>query len=213
MTAFAGYKGAVYITSSPSLSFTNLAMTDAGDHQNYTITLATRRYWDNTGGAFVIQNSPDGTTGWATVSPSTYTIQYVGGKVVFNAPLVNTFVRANAGFYFPYSQLGDGQNWELGLDLNVVDVTTFGSAWKLNFPLLRGAAAKFGKLYNDGTFLGLLNALMVVVLFVDGTSAPAGPRYEGYAYIKQDQIKSDVKAVIMEDVSFAVVDKVFYLAN
>lgn len=214
MTAISGYRGNVYITASPSVSFTNLGMTDSGDHIHYSVPTASyaQRYWDATQ-TFTVQTSPNGSSGWATVT--NYTIQYVGGNVTFSIANTNTFVRVS-GYYFTYSALGDGHSWDLSIDSDIYDTSVFTNPWKVQIPGMLKASGTFAKFYNDGTFLSLMGALMVVVLFTDALIGPApqyGPRYEAYAYLKQDQLKEAVNATVDESLSFEVTGQLYYVAN
>lgn len=56
--ALHGRKAQVLMTSGVGISMTNEAMTDAGDHQNYTITNSAKRYWDKTA-SFTTQQAND----------------------------------------------------------------------------------------------------------------------------------------------------------
>jgi len=216
MSAVSGYRGNVYITATPSVSFTNMAMTDSGDHQHYTTPSGTytQRYWDNTQ-PLTVQTSATGSGGWATVT--NYTAQYVGGALVFSVPNTNTFVRVS-GNYFTYSALGDGHSWDLSMDSDIYDASTFTNAWKIQIPGQLKASGSFAKFYNDGSFLSLMSAgaLMVFILFTDALSGPApqnGPRYEAYGYIKQDQLKQAVNATVDESLSFEITSQLYYVAN
>lgn len=53
-----GRKAQVLMASGAGISMTNETMTDAGDHQNYTIANAAKRYWDSTA-SFVVQQAND----------------------------------------------------------------------------------------------------------------------------------------------------------
>jgi hypothetical protein len=198
MTAIAGYLGAVYLASAPSIAFTNEAMTDSGDHLTYTITVSSKRYWDNTK-TFTVESSVDGASDWTVVSSDAYKLQYIGGVIIFTSAQTS-FIRVS-GYYFPYTQIGDGHEWEVQLDLAVVDVSVFGSPWRTQLSTIKSASGKFSKYWNDASFMGYLSSPMIFVLYV---STVTGTRYEGYGYIKQDSLKNDETSVMMEDVSFEI---------
>jgi hypothetical protein len=216
MTAIAGYRGAVYVTSSPSVVLTQFVLTDSGDHKTFTTPGAqqAKRYWDKTV-VWLVETTINGGTSWSTATVGTYTIQYVGGIVTLVTPLTGTPGCRVTGAYFAYSQLGDGKSWDVSIDSAVLDVSVFTSQWHTLIDGMNTATGTIAKFYNDGTFLSMLGALMIIVLFTDALvgPAPAGPRYEGYGYIKQDQLKVDVKAAVEESLPFEIDGQLYYLAN
>lgn len=214
MTAIVGYKGQVLITSSPSVSATNFVLVDSGDHQTFNAnTSSTQRYWDSTQlASFVVATSPDGTT-WTVQSTSLYTVsRFVNGQVKFNSALsAGTQVRMNTVYYFPYSTLGDCHEWNVNVDTTVADATVFSTTgWKSNITTLHSSSAKLAKFWVDGTFLSLLQALMVVVLYPDQTSLN---RYEGYAWIKSDAIKDPVAGLIDEEINVEINGQLYYMTT
>lgn len=58
MTAIAGYKASVYVSTGVSTAQSNGAMTDAGDHKTFTVTTSAQRYWDTTV-ALTVQTEED----------------------------------------------------------------------------------------------------------------------------------------------------------
>jgi hypothetical protein len=59
LTATHGNKGQLLLTSTPNTAFSNQALTDAGDHQNFNSSaIPTKRYWDRTA-SWVIQAECD----------------------------------------------------------------------------------------------------------------------------------------------------------
>src|SRR5260221_2956277 len=185
MTALVGYKGQVLVTSSPSVSASNLALTDAGDHATFNAsTSATQRYWDKTQAAnFVVQTSTNGGTSWSIASATLYTIsRYVNGQVLFAPALaVGTTARMQTYYYFAYSVLVDAHSWELSLDASLIDVTTFNTAgWKTYLPVPKSANGKIDRFWIDGAFQAIMGNLMVIILYIDSTALN---RYEMYGYI------------------------------
>ncbi len=61
MASLAGWKGDVWVTSTPSVVATNETCNDDGDHINYRA--ATHKWWDSTK-AFTVQSD-----GWPDVYP------------------------------------------------------------------------------------------------------------------------------------------------
>lgn len=213
MTAMAGYKGQIIITSSPSVVANNISLTDAGDHKTYNIsTSATQKYWDQTQtSSFVVQISTDGGSTWGAAPAYTIT-KYVNGQITFTvAQSVGTLARMQTVYYFAYSALGDCKEWQLSLDKTITDVTTFSTTgWKSELATLTGASVKISKFWVDDTFFLDLGNLMVLSLYTDQTTLN---RYEGYAYLKQDSIKDAVNSVIEEDISFEVTGQMYFMTT
>src|SRR5437016_10995129 len=91
-----GVGGDVLASASPSLALgSNESVTDSGDHITYTTD--NHHYWDERV-PITVQNSPNGTSGWVTVTD--YTFRSVGGFIVFNTARTvgtNNFGRVTAG--------------------------------------------------------------------------------------------------------------------
>src|SRR2546429_2381804 len=101
MAPLPGYLASVWITPTSSTSFTNLNLVDSGDHKKFSVPVNDpKRYWDPTS-PLVVQTAPDGST-WSTVSPSTYTVQYVNGTIVFASVVTGATpsARISSGKYF-----------------------------------------------------------------------------------------------------------------
>ncbi len=219
MTALAGYVGSVLITSTPNVALTNEVLTDAGDHQTFNEPTASKRYWDRTA-SFTVQTAPDGVT-WTTATPGTYTIRYVTGQVVFNTPVsgATPSCRISSGAYLPYSTLGQGKDWECIPAMDMLDSTTLqgygGSHWKTYVPSLQGASIKLTRFWADSTFWTILQNtptnLLIVSLVTGRTST--GDRYEGYARVKQDDIKLSVSALVEEGLDMDIDGQLYYFAN
>jgi hypothetical protein len=208
VTTFKGATADFYVATGSPVPFTNLALTDSGDHATYGLSSSdTHRYWDeNT--AVTIQTSPDGVT-WSTVATSNYTLQYVGGKVTFTAAQAGvTQVRASVGAYFTVSQCGSGVDWELTTTTSLNKATVFGGLWKQQRPGIHDASVKFSRLYLDLYFVQSMGVPFIASLYVDTVS---GHRYEGYVRFKQDQIKNSEEAIPTEDVDLDLDSALYYL--
>src|SRR5579885_417352 len=114
MSAISGYKASLLITSGSSLSLTDEATTDAGDHKTFTVTNAAHRFLDPNA-SYTIQTAPDGST-WSTVTTG-FTIYYGAGAIVFtNAVSGGTpSCRIHAGNYFVSSLLGFANTTDISL--------------------------------------------------------------------------------------------------
>lgn len=202
MAALAGYKASVYITSTPSLAFTNEAFTDAGDHKTYTITNSAKRYWDNTV-ALTVQTAPDGVT-WTTVTTG-FTVNFCGGVIVFTSAITGATPSVRvSGSYFPYSLFGDSKSVDLTISADVLDVTTFSSGgWKQKLGSLADATYKLSRWWVDSFFLNAINNKTRLVISTY-SGANANQRYDAFAYIKSDGIKFDVKNAHDESIDFDV---------
>lgn len=124
MSALAGVNGDLWLSTSPSTALGSPeSLTDSGDHIHYFA--ATHQCWDQTQ-TFTVQNSPNGSTGWATVTD--YQMYWPAGEIVFNSartPGTNNFTRVSAGSYFTLSALDGAHAWKVQLKGMVKDVTPF----------------------------------------------------------------------------------------
>lgn len=209
MAFVAGYQASVFITSdASSVSMTNEGLTDSGDHTTYTVTNAAHRYWDDTA-VPVVQTSPDGTT-WTTQAANTYTVQYVGGKIIWNsAKASGTQVRlSSGGKYFAYSTFAQGNSAELDASPDMLDVSVFGGGRaKQYIPGQSGGKFSLKAFWIDGTFLQMIKDgfKLIFSMAVDGTH-----RYEGYSYTSGDKISTPVGGVVGEDLEFQVTGSWYY---
>lgn len=218
MAALAGYQGSVLVTSTPNVPLTNENLVDAGDHQTFSEPTLTKRYWDRTA-TFVVQTAPDGVT-WTTVT-SGFTIRYVTGEVVFTSPITGgtPSCRISSGAYLPYSVLGNCTSWEGTAMVDMLENTALtgngGSQWKTYQPTLLSATIKLQRFWADATFWTWLQnnpSNLLVVSLQTGRNA-TGDRYEGYARVKQDDIKLAVNALITEGLDLTVDGQLYYFPS
>lgn len=138
MSAIAGVNGDVWLSTSPSTALGSPEdCTDSGDHTHYFA--ATHEAWDPTQ-TFTVQNSPNGSTGWATVTD--YTVRWPVREIVFNTARVvgtNDHTRIDAGSYFTLSALSGAHKWSMSAKGNVKDTTPFqaSGSWTVNTPTLK----------------------------------------------------------------------------
>jgi hypothetical protein len=208
MAALVGYQADLYMASGASVTFTNEVMTDSGDHKTYNVAVGNtaHRYWDDTQ-ALTIQTSPDGTT-WTTVTTG-FTVRYVGGQVTFTTADATRQVRAS-GKYLAISQVGSAYDWELSPTANIMDITTFGNAWKQKISGMKDATAKASKYFIDGTFAALLGSRFVVIFYINQV---AGTRFEAFAWLKSRPTKVGVDAVIDEELDFEIDGQCYFQAS
>jgi len=208
MAVKTGIGAAIYVASLPSVAFTDVAANPDADYKIYTISDAAKRYWDKAV-AVVVERSTDSGVTWTTVPASEYTVQHVGGKIIFAvAQAVGTLIRVD-GAYLPISQLGEAKEWTLDADAKIIDATKFGDTWEVKVVGQRSATVKLGRWWMDGFFLSQITNPLVVVLYIDAT---AGTRYEGYARLKADSVKTAANALVEEDLNLEVDGELIYVA-
>jgi hypothetical protein len=209
MAAIAGYQADLYMASGAGVTFTEEAMTDEGAHTVYHHGTAAHRYWDDTA-SLTIEISTDSGSNWDTVDPADITVDYVGGVVTFASANGGTDLVRASGKYLAISQVGQAFNWELSPSADILDITTFGDDWKVKRVGLHDATGKASQYYLDGTFFALLGSRFVMIFYPHFS---AGERFEAYAYLKANSIKSAVADAIGEDLDWEVDGKVFYRAS
>lgn len=203
MTALPGFKASLYATTTPSVAFTNEAMTDGGAHTVYTITNAVKRYWD-VSQALTVQTSPDGSTGWTTVTTG-FTVNYCGGIITFAVALTGSTPSVRvSGSYLPYSQVASASSVEVQVAVDVIDVSTLGGGgWKQKLAGIADSTYKLSKYWVDNFYVNALTNRTRLVLAIY-TGANANQRFEGFGYLKTDSIKFDVKSAIEESIDVEV---------
>lgn len=211
MAAIAGFGGSVIITSTPNVALTNYVLTDAGDHKTFNVPSAdfgTKRYWDRTA-TFTVQTAPDGST-WTTVT-SGFTIRFVTGQVLFTNAVTGATpsCRILSGAYLPFSTFANMKQWEATPGLDLYDSSTFGSQWKQYTPGLLGADLKLDQFYTDLTFANQItsNTAFVVSCL---TGRNATERYEGFAYLKSDDVKVPVNGLEEESLTYTVTGQFYF---
>ncbi len=203
--ALEGTKSDVYIANGTPLTFTNEACGANGDFTRYTINDAAKRYWD-AGTSPTIETSPDGVT-W---SPATdYTIEYVGGVVVFAAQQpAGTQIRAS-GKYLAVSQVGEANQWSLDINQELVKVPKFGDTWQRQIPVLLSASGKLSRWWMDNSFFDeVTNGVKVVLVLY--TDVSTGSRYEMYANLSGKSTKVSEAEAETDDLSFQSVGPLYY---
>jgi hypothetical protein len=211
MAAVAGHTGSIFImTNASSISLTNEAMTDSGDHTTYFDSTLAHVYWDDTAVPVVQVDTVGDGAHYSTVSSSTYTVQYVGGKIIFNsANTAISLVRiSSGGKYFAYSTLAQGTNWEFSGQRAMADSTVFGGGRaKTYIPTLTEGTFTIKLFWIDSTFLTNLTTGFRLVF---SGVVPGGKRYEAYSYIKDDKVHDALAGLIEEDVTFQVTGNWYY---
>lgn len=118
MAASQGYKARVYMTGT-STSMTDEPMTQSGATKTYYTTDADKNIWDPTQ-TFVIKDNA------VTVATSNYELNYLLGKVTFDAGYSVTGPVTVTGNYLPYFEISTCRSFSLNLTVQDLDSTTLG---------------------------------------------------------------------------------------
>ncbi len=215
MSAVAGYQANIYLTTNGA-SITlpaNEVLTDSGDHITYYDPNSARWYWDDTAPP-VVQVDTTGTgSSYATVSASTYTVQYVGGKIIFNsANTAISLVRISSGAkYWPYTTLALGRDWTHDGERDFLETTVFagpgGSRAKTFIPLQVTGTFAMKLFWADATYLNDITSGFKCI--ISGVT-PTNNRYESYAFTKSDKIHAVLTGGMEEDVAFQYTGAWYY---
>lgn len=222
MSALSGISGDVWMSTSPPTALGSPeSATDSGDHINYFT--ATHQAWDPTA-TFTVQNSPNGSTGWATVTD--YVMYWPVGQVVFTtarSPGVNNFTRIFAGSYFTLSALSGAHAWKASGKGQVKDTTPFQASgnWAVNTPIMKNMtfsvdcfnqdARVFNEMITSGVSqINVSGGCILCQLWWDETN---GKRYQFYALptsISQNVVVNDVDK---QSVNFTNTGPVFVVTS
>ena len=211
MGALAGYLAQFWLAAQPNITFTNLALTDSGDHKTFALSVSDpKRYWDPSA-SLTVQTAPDGST-WTTASPSTYVVQYVGGKVTFASVVTGGTPSARvSGKYLALNFLGDAKTIDIKTQSDLIDATVFTNPpnpWKVKVATLGDNDITLGKWYIDQTFLGYLGNRIVIAAY-NGRNPQQ--RLECFAFMKSESIKIAEKDLQSEDLDFTSDGAIYYI--
>jgi len=224
MAALQGLHADVFVTSTPGVAVTDEAMTDISANVPgqavrtcYAVTNAVKRYFDPTAtNTFTI--SLDGGTTWNPVTPD----HVEAGFIRFNASQQASpaaMFRFHSGNYLPYAHMGGSNEWTMTPSVAMIDVTEFGSTSKQYKIGLQDATVSVKRYWFDDSMRSTMGNLLILALYVNAASQPAGPRYECLAYLKDDALKAAVAGVIEESLNFQVqapsgaTNSVWFLSN
>lgn len=205
MAAISGINGDVWLSISPSTALGSPeSATDSGDHIHYFA--ATHQGWDQTQ-TFTVQNSPNGTSGWTTVTD--YVMYWPVGEIVFNTARTvgtNNYTRISAGNYFSLSSLDGAHAWKAQFKQAVKDVTPFQASggWTVNAATLKSMTFSVDCYRDDARILNemitsgvsqinISNGIIVCQLW---WNEAGGDRYQFYAYptgVTQTEAANDVE--------------------
>ncbi len=200
MGILAGVNADVWMAATPSINTTNESATDSGDHITYTMSV--HRAWDWQQ-PLTVQNSPNGSTGWVTVTD--YTFQYASGVIVFNTARVvstNNFVRVSSGYYFNLTQLDNSTMWSLTLKANTKDTTAFQATggWGTKAATTKEGSGKIESIRGiDGRIFAEIGNVVAIQLFVDKTN---NVRWDVIGIVTGVDPKADAKDIESQSMSF-----------
>lgn len=203
--------GDVWMTANPSIALGSPeSCTDSGDHTTYSASV--HQFWDWTQ-TLTVQNSPNGSTGWVTVTD--YTFQYAAGKIVFNTARVvstNNFTRISAGNYFTATQVDASHSYSVQVQQMVKETTPFQASggWQQNTGTLLKASGKIMTYRNDNRFFTELGNLNVIQLYLDKAN---NIRWQFFALIQSPSTTADVQSIEDQTVTFASVRDVYFLTS
>src|SRR6266550_4430413 len=159
----------------------------------------------------VITRAQGGNT-WTTQVATTYTIQYVGGKVIFSAPFLGTSVGCRVtGAYFNFTAIGDVLEWAPDISRKTHPTTCMTTnnvptRWETFLPGLAGGTIKINRFLVDNTYVGLFTVFtddtLILSLVMDATTGL--PRLESYGKLTKDGMKVPLKDLEMEDLDFVI---------
>jgi hypothetical protein len=193
--AITGMTGAVYVSdvNTAPATFTDKPCTGDAERKRYQITDAILRYWDPDSPITVKKNGSAITTG--------FTLEHVGGYVVFDTALSAGDTVTVSGKAFTLIQAGGFFNWSVDGDAEDAEKTTFASqGWKEFERALIGWSGSAEAYWGDTRFFESLGKTVVLKLFID--TGPSQSCLEGFAIINGDGIENPVDGLVQETVDF-----------
>jgi hypothetical protein len=184
---------------------------DSGDHITYN--MATHKFWDRLT-PVVVQNSPNGSTGWVTVTD--YVFQYAGGVIVFNTARVvstNNFTRILTGNFMTTTRVDDARGWSLSLKANMAKSTVFQATggWETNLVTTKAGTVKFDTFKTDDLLAKELGKVLVCQLYLEKSINNA--RWEFFALFDGADPKSGVDILLEQAVSATVDGPAYFYAS
>jgi len=209
-----GRKAQILMASGSGVTFTNEAFS-TGDLTTYTISNSAKRYWDSKA-SFTVQTSPDGTT-WTTVTIG-FSLQFVGGKVIFgSAQPSGTQVRVS-GKYRVYAAFVDATAWGCDVERDEKENTTMTTTstptiWRTWQMGLLSGSFKLSNWLADSTYLDLLSqdiSLIAALVFDASTTLP---RLEAEVLLKKDSMNAALNNLLTEDLEARINGPVYLVTS
>lgn len=194
--------------------------TDSGDHIHYFTGV--HQAWDPTQ-TLIVQNSPNGSTGWTTVTD--YTVWWPVSEIVFNTarvPGTNNFTRILAGNYFTMTALDGAHKWSAQYKASTKDTTPFQASggWAVNTATIKNASFNADCFRDDARILkemitgtGATNISNGIVLCQLWFNESAGQRWQFYGLptgVSQVDASNDVEK---QTVNFTVTGPLYLVTS
>jgi hypothetical protein len=220
MGALAGVNGDIWLSTSPPTALvSNLTFNDSGDHIHYFTSDSTKQAWDPTAG-ITVQCSPNGTTGWSTVTD--YVYYWAVGEIVFNTARsvgTNNFVRVSQGSYFTLSALDGAHAWKASMKGATKDCTPFQApgGWATYTGTLKSVTwsvdcfAADARILNEmiSSGVGQINASGGIILCQLWFNEAGGQRYQFYALPTGETFNIAANDIEKETVNFTATGPVY----
>lgn len=195
----------------PGTAFTVEFVSSLGFASQALITLQTNSLTGGSSPSVSIVEAQAG-AGWTTQAATTYTIQYVGGKIIFNNAFLGTSVGCRVtGAYLPFTAIGNILEWAPDISRKTHPTTCMTTnnvptRWETFQPGLAGGTIKISKFLVDNTYVLLFpistDDTLILSLVMDATTG--FPRMESYGKLTKDSMKAPIKDLEMEDLDFVI---------
>lgn len=203
----AGRDADVLITSLVPVASTGETLSYSTATREAKITAATHRHLDpDSTGIVLYANS-------TAVSSTGYTINHVQGVFRLNSTTWSSTDDFTADVdYLPATSVAGGREWQLNVEADMFEISTFGSGgWKEFLPNLNGATVSIGRYWADSDFMDYLtNDARFVVELVPLAASSTTERYEGFARVASDNISASVDAIVGETINLVIDGQMFY---
>lgn len=199
MAGLKGYDARILAADGTPVSFSNEATTDVGGlHTTYEITNTAKRYWTDAV-SVVVQRDTGG--GYVTVATTEYTLEHVGGRVVFLVAQGASDAVRVSGSYLPTTTVAGGTEWTADVEKSTADDAEFGDEWENPVAMMGKASGSLKLKWADAAWFARLDAGTKLVLILK-MSATSGSRFETYALISKDSIAQSLTDLVREEISW-----------
>lgn len=211
MSAQTGRAAKIKITAASASSSTGEAMSAIAtttDYYTYRITDATKRHWNQALAPVLYRNT-------TAVAASEYSVNYPIGQITFQVAQTTGDAMTVDTEYYTASYLADARSWDLAVDTDMADVTTFSTTtgnqqWRQFAPIYTGATVDLGRVVKSSTAPAFMDRViagqdLIVELIVAGTN-----KYTGYGHISGDGFETAVDALTAETVNIQVSGQLSY---
>lgn len=195
MSRLHGKVGEFYASASNIVTrATSVAMTTmVGSNMVYTVSEASKRYWDNNYGATVYVGG---------VATTVYTKEYIGGEITFS-----TVPGATVTTDFHYQKvesIGGGFSWSFSSEDGVVEAPVFQNEWMSKVPGIKDWNITFERWFaNDGmASMYERGANVFVIGYMNLSSGGGTIRIEGRGKLETTDISAPSEELIDQSLTF-----------